>query len=103
MKRGGNSKSTLANEVIIYSDLSAPPKLKSNDEENELIQLREENSRLQAVIQNMSRDGDGSQVKSPQPSNQVPCYGELKLELIQTKQELSRAKGALQGEAGIYD
>lgn len=69
------------------------------DEENELVKLREENARLEVSMKTLTRElEDKAKVKAPSSLGQTPSYGELKLELIQTRQELNRAKDALQGE-----
>ena len=55
-------------------------------------QLREENSRLKTKVDVLSSKENGKDLNCD-----ISKYGELKLELIQTKQELNRAKEALQG------
>ncbi|XP_071146106.1 kazrin-like isoform X2 [Mytilus edulis] len=61
------------------------------DEDNEMKQLKEENSRLKAQNDILSSQENGKDINCD-----ISKYGELKLELIQTKQELNRAKEALQ-------
>lgn len=61
------------------------------DEDNEMKQLKEENCRLKAQNDILSSQENGKDINCD-----ISKYGELKLELIQTKQELNRAKEALQ-------
>ncbi|KAL4221609.1 hypothetical protein ACF0H5_019866 [Mactra antiquata] len=64
------------------------------DEENECKRLREENQRLENTVRTLTRDI--SELRSLKVVNSdQPSYGELKLDLIQTKQDLNRAKEAL--------
>ncbi|XP_053379298.1 kazrin-like isoform X2 [Mercenaria mercenaria] len=64
------------------------------DEENELKRLKEENQRLEGAVRTLTRDI--SELRSLKVVNSDhPSYGELKLDLIQTKQDLNRAKEAL--------
>ncbi|XP_041377484.1 kazrin-like isoform X2 [Gigantopelta aegis] len=66
-----------------------------SDEENEIVKLKEENSRLESQVKSLM--GEVKELKlSKAAVNNQPGYGELKLELIQTRQELNRAKEALQ-------
>ena len=61
-----------------------------------------ENGRLETQISSLRQDLDVlRQAKangSPQSPEKKPSYGELKLELIQTRQELNRAIELLQGK-----
>lgn len=66
------------------------------DEENELIQLKAENSRLEVQVRSFSREVEELRRKKAENSEHL-SYGEMKLDLIQHKQELGRAKEALQG------
>ena len=67
------------------------------DEENELIRLREENARLETNTRSLSREIE--ELRSHKVANSDNLsYGELKLDLIQTKQDLNRAKEALAGK-----
>lgn len=66
------------------------------DEENEVIQLKAENSRLEVQVRSFSREVEELRRKKAENSESL-SYGEMKLDLIQHKQELSRAKEALQG------
>lgn len=66
--------------------------------ENE--KARNENQRLAAELLTLQREYEEiRQIKMESDSNGTakPSYGELKLELIQTRQELNRAKEVLQG------
>ncbi|XP_060597921.1 kazrin-like [Ruditapes philippinarum] len=64
------------------------------DEENELKRLKEENQRLENNVRKLTREI--SELRSLKVVNSDhPSYGELKLDLIQTKQDLNRAKEAL--------
>ncbi|KAK3104519.1 hypothetical protein FSP39_003916 [Pinctada imbricata] len=72
-------------------DVEYTPRQKA-DEENELIRLREENARLEMEVKLLSCDSD----LQKEVANESSRYGEVKLELIQSKQELTRAKEALQ-------
>ncbi|KAL3861124.1 hypothetical protein ACJMK2_007193 [Sinanodonta woodiana] len=75
--------------VQVSSDGTLTARQKT-DEENELIQLREENTRLRAQLR------ETEELKLAKMSNsEHPSYGELKLNMIQIKQELNRAKEAL--------
>ena len=76
--------------LYIFSDIN--PRHKVN-EDNEMKQLREENSRLRTQIDVLSSQENGKDLTCD-----ITKYGEIKLELIQTKQDLNRAKEALQGE-----
>jgi len=68
------------------------------DEENELKRLKEENHKLETTVRSLTREI--SELRSLKVVNSDhPSYGELKLDLIQTKQDLNRAKEAL---AGIF-
>ena len=76
--------------------ISVKPSRQKSDEENELIHLREENTRLEGSIRSLSREIE--ELRSHKVANsEHPSYGELKLDLIQTKQDLNRAKEALAG------
>ena len=76
--------------------ISVKPSRQKSDEENELIRLREENTRLEGSIRSLSREIE--ELRSHKVANsEHPSYGELKLDLIQTKQDLNRAKEALAG------
>ena len=76
--------------LYIFSDIN--PRHKVN-EDNEMKQLREENSRLRTQIDVLSSQENGKDL-----TYDITKYGEIKLDLIQTKQDLNRAKEALQGE-----
>lgn len=66
------------------------------DEENELKRLKEENHKLESTVRSLTREI--SELRSLKVVNSDhPSYGELKLDLIQTKQDLNRAKEALAG------
>ena len=73
-----------------YDDEYINPRHKVN-EDNEMKQLREENSRLRTQIDVLSSQENGKDLTCD-----ITKYGEIKLELIQTKQDLNRAKEALQ-------
>ncbi|XP_067658093.1 uncharacterized protein [Haliotis asinina] len=66
-----------------------------SDEENELTKMKEENLRLEASVKSLTREVQELKLAKAVSSDQ-PSYGELKLELIQTRQEVNRAKEALQ-------
>ncbi|XP_071109797.1 uncharacterized protein [Haliotis cracherodii] len=66
-----------------------------SDEENELTKMKEENLRLEAAVKSLTREVQELKLAKAVSSEQ-PSYGELKLELIQTRQEVNRAKEALQ-------
>lgn len=76
------------------NDTEYKPARQKTDEENELIQLKEENARLETSIRGLSREIE--ELRSHKVANsEHPSYGEVKLDLIQTKQDLNRAKEAL--------
>ncbi|XP_021363471.1 kazrin-like isoform X2 [Mizuhopecten yessoensis] len=77
----------------VQCDSENTPRHKA-DEENELKQLREENSRLEARLATLEQD-DLKDI-----ATETTKIGEMKLDLIQTKQELNRAKEALQAMKG---
>jgi hypothetical protein len=61
-----------------------------------LKRLKEENQRLENNVRKLTREI--SELRSLKVVNSDhPSYGELKLDLIQTKQDLNRAKEALAG------
>ncbi|XP_052284093.1 kazrin-like isoform X3 [Dreissena polymorpha] len=64
------------------------------DKENELRQLKEDNQKLETTVRSLSREISELRTLKVVNSNH-PSYGELKLDLIQTKQDLNRAKEAL--------
>ena len=81
---------------FLFSLLDKPVRQKT-DEENELIRLREENARLETNTRSLSREIE--ELRSHKVANSDNLsYGELKLDLIQTKQDLNRAKEALAGK-----
>lgn len=63
-----------------------------------ISRFREENSRLEDRIQSLTRQLEEHQCIRRESGTNGPSYGELKLELIQSRQELNRAKEALQGQ-----
>lgn len=77
------------------TDVEYKPARQKADEENELIRLREENTRLEGTIRSLSREIEELRSHKVANSDLHPSYGELKLDLIQTKQDLNRAKEAL--------
>ncbi|XP_052759830.1 kazrin-like isoform X2 [Mya arenaria] len=76
------------------SDCSSDSAREKSDEENELKQLKEDNEKLEARV--MSLTHELTELRNRKvPQNDHPSYGELKLDLIQTRQDLNRAKEAL--------
>lgn len=77
-------------------------KQRCNENEEELFKLRTENNRLEALIKTLRRELEESRALHSKAkvvtNNDESKVNELKLDLIQTKQELNRAKEALQGE-----
>lgn len=63
---------------------------------NELAHLNEQNMQLELQVSNLSRELEELRKTKTTSRIQQTGYGELKLELIQTKRELNRAKEALQ-------
>ena len=70
--------------------------------EEEIFKLRTENNRLEALVKTLRRELEESRTAHNKTrlvtNNDESKVNELKLDIIQTKQELSRAKEALQGE-----
>ena len=77
-------------------------KQKCNENEEEIFKLRTENNRLEALVKTLRRELEESRTAHNKTrlvtNNDESKVNELKLDIIQTKQELSRAKEALQGE-----
>ena len=85
---------------IFSSSVSAPgAPQRSNQDAEEISQLREENAKLTKTIQTLRKEVDelrtSMKVANATDESKV---NELKLDLIQTKQELNRARDALQGK-----
>ena len=92
--------SVLGKGLIISSTITDTARRKA-DEDNELIQLKEENQKLENTVRTLTREV--SELRGLKIVNgDHPSYGELKLDLIQTKQDLNRAKEALAGKITFY-
>ena len=76
-------------------------KQKCSMNEEDIFKLRTENNRLQALVKTLRRELEESRTAHNKTrvltNNDESKVNELKLDIIQTKQELNRAKEALQG------
>lgn len=90
-------RSHLCLELMLFIFCSVLDRAREKaDEENELKRLKEENHKLENTVRSLTREI--SELRSLKVVNSDhPSYGELKLDLIQTKQDLNRAKEALAG------
>jgi len=75
---------------------SADSAREKSDEESELTQLKADNQQLESRVRTLTRELTDLR-SARQPASDHASYGELKLDLIQTKQDLNRAKEALAG------
>ena len=87
-------------------------KQRCNENEEEIFKLRTENNKLEALVKTLRRELEESRSAHKTKlvtNNDESKVNELKLDIIQTKQELSRAKEALQGKylftvkTGLFD
>ena len=66
-----------------------------------ISRLRDENARLENQVHDLCQEVTSLKAGGGEEgANSHPSYGEVKLELIQARQELNRAKEALQGRTG---
>ena len=77
-------------------------KQRCNKNEEDIFKLRSENNRLEALVKTLRRELEESRSAHDKTklvsNNDESKVSELKLDIIQAKQELSRAKEALQGK-----
>ncbi len=76
-------------------------KQRCNENEEEISKLRSENHKLEILVKNLKRELEESRTANSKVkminSNEESKVNELKLDIIQSRQELNRAKEALQG------